>query len=459
MTHAPSLLRRIVARLTLTTLAAIVLAYGLLWRDMQSTIETMRSRSLLDRAHAIARNLAPNADGTVNLGLPSSVILDYERSKGADRFSIRDNEGAFLVGTGGLTAPPPSSLADPVNGRLYDYDDDGSGPPRVFGLALPVVIGEHLLVIQVERKGGGVSNLTETVANNFFEGHGWLAGVFLLALLGVSVATVRSSLSPLRQVSRQAEAVGPTTTSIRLDEADVPMEIQPLVRAVNRAFDRLEDGFRILREFTADAAHELRTPLAILNAHIDSLPDREVAKGLRRDLDTMTRLVGQLLTVAQIEALVLATEQQADLNAIAADVTSWMALMAVKAGKSIEVVGTDAPIIVHGNGEAIFHALRNLVENALSHTPPGTTVTIAVADEPPSISVRDQGPGVPEDIRDRIFQRFWRNRRQSSGSGLGLAIVKQTMETHHGHVRVVDAEGGGALFILEFPPGQVSAVS
>ncbi|MDA8229812.1 MAG: ATP-binding protein [Magnetospirillum sp.] len=450
MKKPASLLRKIAIRMTLTTMGAIVLAYGLLWRDLQSTTDSVRSRSLLDRAHTIARSLSYTRGGTATLALPKAVFQAYDRSNGVDRFSVRDRDGRRLFGAGGNTAVRPATFADTAHVHFYDYDDTAIGPPGVFGIALVVTVGDRELVIQVEHQGHAFLNLVETVTADFLEGHAWLAALFLLALLGVSLATVRSSLAPLRQLSRQAETIGPTTTSVRLPEAGVPREIVPLVRAVNQAFDRLEDGFRILREFTADAAHELRTPLAILTAHIDSLPDRAVATALRRDLDAMTRLIGQLLTAAQIETLRIATDQHADLNTIATDVVAWMAPMAVKAGREMEVLGTESSVVIRGNGEAIFHALRNLVENALTHTPSGTMVTVSVHKDPPSLGVRDHGPGVPEELRERIFQRFWRNRRQSSGSGLGLAIVKQTMQTHGGRVCVGDAEGGGAIFTLEF---------
>ncbi|TAN63112.1 MAG: ATP-binding protein, partial [Magnetospirillum sp.] len=100
---------------------------------------------------------------------------------------------------------------------------------------------------------------------------------------------------------------------------------------------------------------------------------------------------------------------------------------------------------------AIFNALRNLVENALTHTPAGTTVTVRVL-PPATLLVEDKGPGVPPDWRERVFQRFWRAERRKSGAGLGLAIVKRTMEAHGGTITIGDAEGGGALFALSFPP-------
>ncbi|MBX9634017.1 MAG: hypothetical protein K2X44_03465, partial [Magnetospirillum sp.] len=258
-------------------------------------------------------------------------------------------------------------------------------------------------------------------------------------------------LAPLRTLSRQAEGIGPNTTDLRLPCTDVPREVMPLVFAVNNALERLEEGFRLQRDFTADAAHELRTPLAVLTAHIDTLPDRSVAAALRRDLDGMTRLVEQLLRVARVEALVVAPSDHADLAAIARDVAAYLAPTAIHANRMIEVDAPEDEVLVHGQADALFHAVRNLVDNALRHTPSGTTVTLTVSDHPPCLRVSDQGPGIPAELRSVVFQRFWRSDRRTSGAGLGLAIVQRTMRAHGGEVVIEDAEGGGAQFRIDFP--------
>jgi signal transduction histidine kinase len=324
----------------------------------------------------------------------------------------------------------------------------------MFGVALPVRIGHHDLLVQVEQSGRDFDALTRALLLDFAQEGGWLGVPFLLAMLLVSLYTIRSSLSPLRNLSEMAEAIGPDSTDIRLPEADVPREIVPLVRAVNSALDRLEIGYTVQREFTADAAHELRTPLAVLRAHIDTLPDPTTRASLAKDLDGMTRLIGQLLGVAQIEALVITEGETADLNAIAEDVGAFLAPMALANGRMIEVMALEHPPIIKGSPEAVFNALRNLVENALTHAPAGSTVTVHVK-APAQLQVEDKGPGVPPEWRGRIFQRFWRAERRKSGAGLGLAIVKRTMEAHGGTVSVGDAPGGGALFTLTFPESRL----
>ncbi len=452
MTSAPpAILWRIAVRLALTTLVAIALAYSWLWWKYDSATQTIRNRTLADHAALIGHHVTLDKAGAIHVDLPPEMLAAYEGSSGDFRFAVRDQDkDAVLAEGGGPVGDPPDNAVGGNTPSLYLHNPDGPGPILMFGVANPIHVGNHRILVQVEQSGRDFEALTRALLMDFAEDGGWLGAPFLLAMLLVSLYTIRSSLRPLRNLSELAESIGPDSTEIRLPEAEVPREILPLVRAVNSALDRLDAGFTIQREFTADAAHELRTPLAVLRAHIDTLPDPETRVAQVKDLDGMTRLIGQMLGVAQVEALVIASDETADLNAVAADVGAFLAPMALRNDRLIEVIETEPAPVVHGSPEAIFNALRNLVENALTHTPADTTVTVRVL-PPAVIQVEDKGPGVPPDWRERVFQRFWRAERRKSGAGLGLAIVKRTMEAHGGSVAIGDAEGGGALFSLTFP--------
>lgn len=452
MRTPPSLLARIVLRLSLTSLFAIFCAYGWLWWEFQSTTGVLRDKSLIDTARAIALALKPDANGKITLDLQPKMRDAFTNRKGGHGFAVRDVTDGNMLFVGGATVGPlPAVVQNSEDGSLYQYNPDGPGPTTYFGEALPVTVGGRPLVIQVVARSSNYEDVLETVLADFFEDGGWMAGPFLLVLLGVSILTVRGTLSPLRRLSHRVEAIGPSTTDVRLPLAGLPREILPLVNAVNSAFDRLDEGYRLQREFTGDAAHELRTPLAVLTAHVDILEDQEAAKALRMDLEAMTHLVDQLLRVARAEALVVESGDQADLAAIARDVAAYLAPMAIRDGRMLEVDAPEREVWVRGRQESLFHAVRNLVDNALRHTPAGTTVTVGVTESPPQITVRDWGPGVPPDRRDAIFRRFWRSDRRVSGAGLGLAIVQRTMDAHGGQAVYEDAEGGGALFRLIFP--------
>lgn len=454
----PSLLTRIVLRLTATTLIAIVLAYGGLWWEFKSTTGAVRDKSLIDAARTIAQSVEIDASGRLTVNLPAGHLRAYAESGDTHGFSVRDRDsGEILFAVGAATGPFPEKLDEDEDGSLYQYDPDGPGPLAFFGEAFPFTADHRQLVVQVVRLGSNYEALIETVLADAFDDGGWLAGPFLLVLLLVSIVTVRSTLAPLRDLSRQAEAINPQAADLRLPVDGVPCEILPLVLAVNSALDRLEEGFRVQRDFTADAAHELRTPLAVLTAHIDTLPDRQVAASLRRDVDTMSHLVEQLLRIAHAEALVIEPEDSADLCAIARDVAAYLAPMAIRDGRTLEVDAPENPVYVNGQTGALFHAVRNLADNALRYSARGDAVLLTVSADPPVLEVRDHGPGVPAALREKIFQRFWRSDRRTGGAGLGLAIVTRTMKTHGGDVTIHDAEGGGALFRMEFPSDHPTA--
>ncbi len=237
----------------------------------------------------------------------------------------------------------------------------------------------------------------------------------------------------------------------------MPKEIKPLVHTINQALDRLERGFRMQREFTADAAHELRTPLSILQARIDTMADKEKAKELSRDIARMKRIVSQLLDIAELEAFTVGPDETADLNAVCGEVAAFVAPLAVAEAKQIIFDAPECPVPVHGNAEVIFRAVRNVAENAIRHTPERTAVTITVSAEG-AVSVADEGQGIAPAERVQIFQRFWRKHRSgSTGAGLGLSIVKRIMDAHRGEIGISEPGEAGCVFTLKFRPGTPGA--
>jgi signal transduction histidine kinase len=325
------------------------------------------------------------------------------------------------------------------------------GEDTISGASVPKQVDDRMIWIQVAENLAHRDVLTDDIVADFFKRVGWITLPMLLLLLAIDIVIFRRALRPLLQASNQARNISPARTDVRLPVDPIPTEIRPLVSAVNQALDRLEEGFRAQREFTADAAHELRTPIAVLRTRLDTLADQKTTEALRQDVEGMCRVVGQLLDVAESDTFVVAPAERADLHAVCAEVVESVAPLAIAQGKEISLDAADEPVWVNGNADMLYRAVRNLVENALRHTREGTAVELVVKADG-TVTVLDQGPGVHDDDRAFLFHRFWRRDRRRAGSaGLGLSIVRRIAEAHMASITVENRKTGGASFSLRFP--------
>jgi signal transduction histidine kinase len=294
--------------------------------------------------------------------------------------------------------------------------------------------------------------LIDDIVDDFYRHVGWITLPILLVLLIADIAIFRRALWPLRQASEIAESIGPARPGVRLPTGEIPREVRPLVSAVNQGLDRLEQGFRVQRDFTADAAHELRTPLSVLRTRIDILEDPEMRQALRQNVEGMAHIISQLLDIAELDSFVVDPDEKADLRSVTAEVAEFVAPLALTQGKDVALLGETEPVWVKGNPEMLSRAIRNLAENAINHTAPGTTVEFLI-DENGTVSVLDHGPGVAEHERNLIFRRFWRRDRRKAGStGLGLSIVQRIAELHSATITLENRRPAGARFSLKFTP-------
>lgn len=282
-----------------------------------------------------------------------------------------------------------------------------------------------------------------------------VVGPVLLLAIGIALFTLTGALAPIARAAEEANRIGVNTMGRRLD-TEVPAEIRPLVDAVNRALDRLDAGFAEQRRFTANAAHELRTPLALLRARLDGMTDRDAAASIHPDLERMRRLIEQLLAVSRLDSHMPMVRADVDLVELAGEVVAHMAPLAVAEDKQVSLTAPDHAVRIVGNADSLSAAVRNLVENALRFAPTGSAVEVVVA-EGPRIEVHDAGPGIPPEDRAHLFERFWRGRDRQGGAGLGLAIVAEVAALHGGRLSVGDSPLGGALFGVSFAPPSAAA--
>lgn len=442
---ATSLQARLGWRLGLLFLVVLAVGSVILFFSYRSDEDELAVERLLQFMAEVTAGLETGADRQWHAKLP----LEHE----AFDLVIRDASGAVLLSS------PPSAAARlgpvPATNASHADPQDGPGAPHrtTLGLFARFETAAGPVVIHVaEAESASTAQEAGSIVLEFVGDVVPILVPMVVAALLIGIFTIRDSLGPLAAVAHEAATITPSESHRRLTQEGLPRELRPLVAAVNGALDRLDEGFRRQREFTADAAHELRTPLAILAANLENLGDGRAVATLREDVARMGRLVSQLLSVSQLEALAVAPDEIADLHALTVEVAESIAPLAVQQGKEIAVIGTDAPVLLRGNAETLRQAIRNLAENAVQHTPVGTSIEIEVTAEP-VICVRDHGPGVPAALRDRVTQRFWRaDRSRGEGSGLGLAIVKRIADVHGGRLEIDDAPGGGARFILSLPP-------
>jgi two-component system, OmpR family, sensor histidine kinase TctE len=282
------------------------------------------------------------------------------------------------------------------------------------------------------------------------------------------------SLRPLVRASREAAAVGPANPSGRVFVGTLPREIRPLVDAVNGALERLDHAHAAQRELierldhayaaqrrlTADAAHELRTPLAVLSLRLQraklAAADRPAVE---RDLAQMSRLVGQLMELARVEDPARLEDQAGlgpvNLARVAREAAAMVLPLAEEKGRPLEVEAA-AAVSLPGRPDELRSALCNLLENALVHGE--GAVRVGVREEQGGgtgrrvvVEVADQGPGIAEGLREEVFERFRKAAPGEAGAGLGLAIVRQVARAHGGEARVRPGPGCRVEISLPVP--------
>lgn len=435
-------------RVTVVTLAMIAMTYAWIYLQIQLSADSVSEGSVVAQARQIADAITA-FDGAIQFQVPEDMATSKEEQQGTFRYAIQDLNGTVLFASRwrpiAISSLPPVDRSD----NLYQAEHSQPEPDSFIGTSLSRVVQDRPLVIQVERSNRNLEGLIDTVLDEFFYHGAWLGIPFLVLIILVIRWTIRGTIKPLNRLSEQASAIGPVSTELRLDQTDVPLEILPLVKAMNSVLDRLDVGFKTQREFTADAAHELRTPLAILRAQIDTLDDRDLARSLRIDVDLITRTVTQLLKAAQLDALAVSSSDSGDLCEIVRSAQELMQPVAERDGKTIGLTCPPDPVFVRGNGDAIFNAVRNLMENAILHSGIARSIDVSVNPDG-SVSVVDHGPGISDEDRRHLFQRFWRKSKEGIGAGLGLSIVKKTMELHDGSVEASQTPGGGATMTLRF---------
>lgn len=318
-------------------------------------------------------------------------------------------------------------------------------------------LGGALALHPLEERGGALTRYDLNLIREPFQDFSVLLP-FSLGAIALIWLVSGWSLRHLAAASREAAVVGPSNPSVRISTERLPGELRPLVDAVNGALDRLTEAYAAEQRFVADAAHELRTPLAVLSlrlqrAKLDGIPDWSA---IDQDLMQVNRLAGQLLDLARKEhatqADSTAGSSVANLSRIAREAAAAVVPLAEAAGRALEVELPDS-VPVRGRPDDLRDMMRNLLDNALMHGQ--GTVRVAGQIEMARgggrqawITVSDEGPGVPAELGEAVFDRFRKGSPNSMGHGLGLAIVRAVARGHDGSAEILPGPGCRVRVVL-----------
>jgi signal transduction histidine kinase len=275
--------------------------------------------------------------------------------------------------------------------------------------------------------------------------------VFAVLLSGATAwFAVRQGLAPLRDAAAEVAKIELDSLSKPLLPTDVPVEVSPFVDAVNEALRRLDAWAIRQRRITANAAHELRTPLAVMRARLENAKASALASELLSDASQLRSIVEQMLVASRLFEGQVSMDQEVNLSNLTGGVVAGLLPLAMDCNRFLDFEANPPHAIIKGNQRAIECVLTNLLDNAIRAEPKNGTIFVEVNAEG-LISIVDHGEGVSPGHTDMIFEPFWRKSEKLPGTGLGLAIAKEIVDTHGGKIWVEETPGGGATFKLVFP--------
>jgi two-component system sensor histidine kinase TctE len=443
----PSIRRQLIFWLVLPLSVALICSALVVYKLASDFVTEAYDRALYDSALDLSRRLRLR-EGRLTVDLPPAAA-DMLEIDDIDRvfYAVRNHDGDLVLGQADLPRPQPSPDRRP---RYYYASYLGQGI-RLVALRVPydpdnettfaeVLVGETLI-----RRELLAEEILVAVA---------LSQLVLIAMICISVYLgVGHGLLPLGRLRAQIEARSHRDLT-PLDEPRTPREVRPLVHAINELMQRLQRAIVSQQRFIADAAHQLRTPLAGLRTHAElALREQSMAgareriRALMHATDRSARLAHQLLSLAlaEPEASAAAKMEEIDLIAIARAVTSEWVPRALARQLDLGLAAHADGISIRGNAVLLRELLVNLVDNAIRYTGPGGRITVAVHHDADTatLSVEDDGPGIAPADRERVFERFQRlAQNYSDGCGLGLAIVREIAEAHSATVRIDDGPGG-----------------
>ncbi|MCC2658720.1 MAG: signal transduction histidine kinase [Panacagrimonas sp.] len=445
----PSLLRALVVRLTLVVVLALAGSYLVLYAEFRDGLMGLEGQSIAVQVQDLRGSIVPGA-GPPRLELSPSLQAFYAQPDALNGYQLLRADGTVLQSGGFSASHLPLPAARGGGQIVMQRETDASSGHSIMAAALVLDDRDETHWLRVVRNLEDAESLVAQLMLGALDELFPPIALLLIAVVSVVVVTVLTSLRSLRAVSHQASRLSLHRLDERLHAKNLPRELVPLVQAVNASLDRLEADYRVQREFTANAAHELRTPLATLRARLETRFSAQQLGDVALEIDQLARLVEQLLCLARLDSQEQLQFAAFDAYAVALEAARELAPVALESEHYVTAATPDAAVPTHGNATLTRLVFRNLIENAIQYTPAGTSITLSA--DSGAVIIADDGPGIAAHAATTLFERFRRGPNASGpGAGLGLAIAKCIMERQGGRLLLDANSNRGARFVMEFP--------
>jgi heavy metal sensor kinase len=454
-------LRLTVWYLVIIALAQLIFGVGM-WFILRENLHDIADGALASQVEDVRRFLeSERTDATLD-ELRKAVTVEYSAETGGDYLQIVDDDGNWIFRSPALAEHNLVPISPSLLRKSIRQDTRLGKQPFRF-VSQRIEVHDRVYTVQA-----GISTDEEMETLERFQRYLLMfAPVLLLAAGGFGYWMSRRALSPVDALTRTARTITGNTLSSRLEQLHTGDELQRLSDTLNQMLGRIETAFTRVTEFTADASHELRTPISLIRTEAElalrrSRGEEEYREALRHILleaERTTSLIEELLALARADSGRQSLNiQTIDLRGTLQEVASgWRAVASVRGLQFSERI-LDAELRVLGDAEALRRVVNILLDNAFKYTPaPGGVITLAAeqGDGSALISVRDNGMGIAEEDQARVFERFYRvdkaRSRELGGAGLGLSIAQWIVQQHHGKIRVESALGAGSIFRVELP--------
>jgi two-component system heavy metal sensor histidine kinase CusS len=449
-----SIALRLTVWYTAAAFALVAVAIGYLYWSMVRNMDHEDDEYLSDKIRDVQRVLRDRPGDEP--ALRQEVLTGGDRDPGRLQVRVHRGSGTSLETPGMDRAVPPEAF--PAVGGSAERSDDFRGPDgRLFRLRAGEASPGVFVQVALDRTHD------EELLGGYLRQTAYVLGATLLAAAVGGYQIARRGIRPIADVTATARRIRPTHMNERIATAGLPSEVRELAATFNHMLDRLEDAFHRLRQFSADIAHELRTPVNNLQGSVEvalgrprtTEEYREVLASNLEECGRLTRLIDSLLFLARAaDPRTELTTTPLDASAELIAVREFFEPAASEAGVRLQVE-SDPKVVVRAARQLLHRAIGNLVANALAHTPAGGSVTLFAAAEAGHVrlGVRDTGPGIPAEHLPYVFDRFYQAdpARSTGRVGLGLAIVKGIAELHGGSASATASPGGGTTVTLTFP--------